>query len=219
MNRRQFLGNAGAFLVGGPAVALVGCRSAPQAQVLTTQQNMVGTTKAGVETFGPLIEGAVGNLLARQSHGIQQAGVNAPCPPKSICFVGLENKSAEELGDFKSQIVQIIDTKINQSGVFKQVSQRFVEVGLRELRLRPDELMVPQNQRAFAGVMERQGVPFDYLLFATLTSGTTQGNGEHQRDYLLTLELLDIHTGQFDKESATLRKGYYSGHVGKWMHK
>ena len=60
--------------------------------------------------------------------------------------------------------------------------------------------------------MENQGQPFDYLLFAVLTSGTTQGNGQSQKDYMLTMELVDIKTGHFEKENATLRKGYHRGH-------
>ena len=54
------------------------------------------------------------------------------------------------------------------------------------------------------------------MLFATLTSGTTQSNNDQQRDYLLTLELVNIQTGSFDKESAKVRKGYHKSHVGMW---
>ena len=59
------------------------------------------------------------------------------------------------------------------------------------------------------------GQPFDYLLYAKLTSGTTNQNGDYQRDYLLTLELVNIHNGEFDKESARLRKGYHKTWLGK----
>jgi hypothetical protein len=159
------------------------------------------------ETFAAIDE-AVGKLLARQGCAppIQPAG--APLPgPKRICFVGLENKSAEELGDFKDQICQIIDTRIVESKAFQPISPRFVSVGLKALRLRPEELFLPDNQRKFLAVMEQQGQPFDYLLFATLTSGTTTSNKDYQRDYLLTLEMVNIQTGEPDKEHATIRKG------------
>ena len=129
-----------------------------------------------------------------------------------ICFVGLENKSSEELGDFKEQIIEIIDTRINTSQVFVQISRKYAEAGLREARLRPDELFVPANQRRFLAIMEAQGKPFDYLLFATVTSGTTRANDTTQKDYLLTLELVDIQTGTPDKESASIRKGYHKSH-------
>jgi hypothetical protein len=175
---------------------------------------MVGNTAAGAETFKPLIDDALGKILTRQSAGLQPASVPAPPPgKKSICFVGVENKSSEDLGDFRNQIVEIIDTKINTSQAFVQVSRRYVEAGLSSQRLRPDELFVPENQRKFLAVMESQGTPFDYLLFATVTSGTTSSAGGTQKDYLLTLELIDIRTGLSDKEtSAPIRKAYRRTH-------
>jgi hypothetical protein len=57
--------------------------------------------------------------------------------------------------------------------------------------------------------MAQQGQPFEYLLFAKLTSGTTRENRDYQRDYELTLELVDIRTGEQDKQSAMLSKGYH----------
>ena len=55
--------------------------------------------------------------------------------------------------------------------------------------------------------MEQQGQPFDFLLYATLTSGTTRVNKDYQRDYLLTLEMVNLHNGEYDKQSATLTQG------------
>ena len=219
MDRRQFLGRAGAFLLGSGGLMLAGCRGHQQAQVLKDNKaDMVGTHGAGAETFKPLIDDAVGKLLARQAHGVMQAAATEPAGCKRVCFVGVENKSAEELGDFKEQITQIIDTRIVESGAFQPISRRFVDTGLRATRLRPDELFLPASQRQFLAVMEQQGQPFDYLLFATLTSGTTRGNNDFQRDYLLTLELVNINTGHPDKESATIRKGYYKSRIGKMLH-
>jgi hypothetical protein len=216
MNRRKFLVRAGVVLLGGAGLGLAGCRGNEYAHVLKdTHSDMVGSHSAGAETFKPLIDEAVGKLLARQSHVVPAGGVPEPMP-KRICFVGVENKSAEELCDFKDQIVEVIDNRIVESKVFQPLSRRFVEAGLREARVRPDELFLPINQRRFQAVMEQQGQPFDYLLFASLTSGTTRNNGDYQRDYLLTLEMVNIHTGEPDKESATLRKGYHTSRLGKW---
>ena len=79
---------------------------------------------------------------------------------------------------------------------------------MAEIRCRPDLLIMPENQRQLQAALERADQPFDFLLFAQITSGTTRSNSDYQRDYLLTLELLDIHTGESLKESADLRKGY-----------
>jgi hypothetical protein len=126
-----------------------------------------------------------------------------------VCFVGVENKTAEEIGDFKEQIYESIDSRLLECGSCAPISRRYVEAGLRELRLRPDQLFVPDNMGMFAGLMAQQGQPFDYLLFAKLTSGTTRENRDYQRDYELTLELVDIRTGEQDKQSAMLSKAYH----------
>jgi hypothetical protein len=180
---------------------------------------MVGSHSAGAETFNPLIDQALAELLGRHapvgqtvSHAPGQIG-----PGKlAICFVGVENRSAEELGDFKDQIYQQIDTQIVQSGVFHPISKRFVDAGLFQTRLRPDSLFVPANMQMFTATMQQMGHPFDYLLYATITSGTTTDNHSYQRDYLLTMEMVDVRTGQYDKQSAKLRKGYHRTRVGKW---
>ena len=69
--------------------------------------------------------------------------------------------------------------------------------------------------RTFVQVMEQQGQPFDYLLFAKLTSGTTRENHDYQRDYVLTLELVDIRTGEQDKQSAMLSKAYHHSWISR----
>ena len=91
-----------------------------------------------------------------------------------------------------------------------------VDAALVETRLRPDSLFLPENRAQFAAALGRQGAPVDYLLYATITSGTTDRNKTTQRDYLLTLEMVNLHSGDFLKESATIRKGYSKTRAGKW---
>lgn len=208
MDRRHFLGKAATGLLGLGFLAPSGCRSRQTAQVLKPgERDMVGSHSAGGEVYKPLVDEAVSKLLSRHSRPVQTSFSDAPGPMR-ICFVGVENKSVEELADFKEQIYQLIDTRLLEGGVYHAVSRRFVEAGLRDTRLRPDQLMVPQNMRVFVEAMEQMGQPFDHLLYATLTSGTTRSNKDYQRDYLLTLEMIDVRTGQYDKESAQLSKGY-----------
>jgi hypothetical protein len=205
------------FLAGGTIAALSwiwpGCRGTQYARVIKPgDKEMVGSHQAGQETFRPLVDEAVTGLVARhvpQPH-VQPAGYEVLPPPKMrVCFVGVENKTAEEIGDFKEQIYECIDQRLSQSGTCSSISRRYVEAGLRELRLRPDQLFVPDNLHMFIGLMAQQGQPFDYLLFAKLTSGTTRQNHDYQRDYELTLELVDIRSGEQDKQSAMLSKGYH----------
>ncbi|MEN6495766.1 MAG: penicillin-binding protein activator LpoB [Thermoguttaceae bacterium] len=208
MDRRRFLGETVTGLLGLGLLTASGCRSRQTAQVLKPgEQDMVGSHSAGGETYKPLVGEAVAKLLGRHSRPMQ-ASFNGEPGPMRICFVGVENKSVEELGDFKEQIYQMIDAKLLEGGSFHAVSRRYVEAGLRETRMRPDQLMIPQNMRTFAASMEQMGQPFDYLLYATINSGTTHSNKDYQRDYTLTLEMIDVRTGQYDKQQATLSKGY-----------
>uniref|UniRef100_A0A7C2NYQ7 Penicillin-binding protein activator LpoB n=1 Tax=Schlesneria paludicola TaxID=360056 RepID=A0A7C2NYQ7_9PLAN len=216
MDRRQFL-----LTLGCGVIAAAGCRGTQHAHVLDpTDKTMVGSHTAGAETWEPLIQQTVGQLLARQNVIVQTAGGPQVLPAKKrICFVGVENKSAEEIGDFKEQIYQKIDTCINGSEEFEVIHRKFVEAGLRQCGLRPEDLFVPNNRRNFVVAMEQLQQPFDYLLYANITSGTTKSNGkDYQRDYLLTLELIHMETGKADKEAAEIRKGYHKSKLGAVKH-
>lgn len=197
-----------------------GCRGRQYAHIIRQDQpDMIGTHSAGAEVYNPLVEEAVARLLASCSaiplHQVSSDG--RPITSK-ICFVGVENKSAEELGDFKDQIYQMIDSQINQAAAFEAVSKRMVDAALIETRLRPDSLLVPSNMQLFSAVLQRQGQPIDYLLYATLTSGTTAKNTSKQRDYMLTLEMIDTRTGSYTKEQAEISKGYHRSPLGRMAH-
>ncbi len=215
MQRRHFLIACAALASAGS----LGCRGKQFATVREPGKgDMVGSHQAGAETFKPLVDQAVGELLARHGTVMHQVSTGTlPEPQKRICFVAVENKSSEEIGDFKDQIYQTIDLNIVNSHAFQPVNRRFVDAGLQQTRLRPDQLFIPQNMRAFVASMEQQGQPFDYLLYATLTSGTTRENKDYQRDYLLTLEMVDVRNGQYDKQAATLSKGYYHSRTAKFL--
>ncbi|HVV99596.1 MAG TPA: penicillin-binding protein activator LpoB [Planctomycetaceae bacterium] len=215
MERRTFLGQLG-WVLAASALTAVGCRNKQYAHVLNNEdRDMVGSHTAGAETWEPLVQESVSKLLGRQHEIVQQASAQGPIGPKRICFVGVENRSIEEMGDFREQIYQKIDACLSQSHEFEVINKRYVEAGLHECGLRPDQLFVPRNRDAFVSVMEQTGQPFDYLLYATITSGTTTSNQkDYQRDYLFTLELVDMQTGHAEKEQAELRKGYHKSKLG-----
>ncbi len=200
---------------------LSGCRNRQKAHVLaSTDKDMVGSHEAGAETWKPLIDEAVGRLTLRSANTVDTVSYTRGdgLPVRMVCFVGVENHSGEELGDFHDQIYEHIDSQIGQSGTFRMISRRYVEAAMSECRCAPGMLLLPANQRQLQAVLERADQPFDYLLFARITSGTTNSNGDYQRDYTLTLELLDIHSGESLKETALLRKGYHKSLLGKLKH-
>jgi hypothetical protein len=198
-----------------------GCRGRQHAHVLAkTDQDMVGSHEAGAETWKPLIDESVARMLGRACTDVRTVSFTESNgqPVRNVCFVGVENRSIEEVGDFREQIYEHIDALIGQSDQFRMISRRYVEAAMAECRCRPDLLVLPEKQRQLQAVLERTDQPFDYLLFAQITSGTTTSNKSYQRDYVLTLELLDIHSGESLKERATLRKGYHKSKLGALRH-
>lgn len=213
------------------SLVMLGCASHQYGHILASNdQDMVGSHAAGAATWNPLVDEAVAKLLSRcpppvrpvtfeaTPEGFDPTTVGSALStgPASVCFIGIENKSAEELGDFKDQLYERIDSQINVAETFRGISRRMVDAALLETRLRPDSLFLPQNQQMFAAALGRQGTPVDYLLYATITSGTTDRNRSSQRDYVLTVEMVNLHTGDFLKESAKIRKGYSKTRAGKW---
>ncbi len=223
------------LLILATGILAIGCASHQYGHILASNdQDLVGSHSAGAATWNPLVDQSVAKLLGRCPPAIQPVGFQGQDPsfsgilqdgsvgsalatgPATVCFVGIENKSAEELADFKDQLYERIDSQINTAETFRGVSRRMVDAALVETRLRPDSLFLPQNREIFSAALGRQGSPVDYLLFATITSGTTDRNKTSQRDYLLTLDMVNLHTGQSIKESAEIRKGYNKTRAGKW---
>ena len=214
------ISQASVLCLSGLALAGVtlGCRGYQYGHLIKNgQPDLVGSHSAGSEVFNPLIDETVAKLLGRievsGQHGLVSPD-GMPIKPV-ICFVGVENKSAEELGDFKDQIYEQIDAKISGADSFRTISRRVVEAGLQQTRLRPDALIIPDNMTLFCSVLQRDGQPVDYLLYAKLTSGTTERNKSSQRDYLLTLELINTDTADSIKEQASISKGYHASYLGK----
>ncbi len=224
-------------LAAGELVSLLsGCASHRYGHILKDDSiDMVGSHNAGAAVWNPLVDEAVAKMLSRCPPHLHQVGFSSepvvdpatglvvPMPSQAdgggvstICFVGIENKSAEEMDDFKDQLYERIDSQINGAPSFRSVSRRMIEATLKETRLRPDALFMPGNRDLFAASLGRQGMPIDTLMYATITSGTTDRNSSTQRDYLLTLEMVNLHSGEYVKESAQIRKGYHKTRAGKW---
>ncbi len=122
------------------------------------KKDLVGNT-AGRRENVQAAHRRVAGQTARAA-GRRAAARHAPGPvPKKICFVGRRTSRRGTGTTFKDQIVEIIDTKINTSQAFAQIIRRFTEAGLREARMRPDELFLPANQRKFLAIIESQGRP------------------------------------------------------------
>jgi hypothetical protein len=146
-----------ALLNGSAAGFISGCRNKQYAHVLKKDdKDMVGSHVAGAETWKPLIDESVGRLLAKSCSMVHQASHSTVegegIPIRTVCFVGVENRSAEEIGDFKEQIYEHIDSLISQDPQFKMISRRYVEAAMGECRCRPESLLLPARRHASQGL-------------------------------------------------------------------
>lgn len=183
--------------------SLVACGGPTGRVKADDEQDLTGDTRAGAETFNRLIQESVDNLLQKPS--AQKGGTDR----LKIAFLELENRSAEELVDWRDTVRQRIDEAVNRSARYRNISDRFVKAALQECSLRPDDLYLPEKRRRFLKVLEANGNPVDFLMYASLNTGTTTARRETQRDYLLTLELVDVENGESEKVNADVRKEYF----------
>jgi hypothetical protein len=203
-------------------IIFTGCKGTQARLMHWNEADKVGSNRAGAEVYNPMVRGATAKLLARAAtEPIQQVNHHTGSKPiRKVCFIGLENASIEELGDFREHITMAILEEISSSDQFEIVSDRAVTAGLRALSLRPDDLFMMENMRMFTTAMGRGGTPVDYLLFAKITSGTTESNRDMQRDYKLTLELINTQTFVPIIESMPMRKEYNNsigGKISSWF--
>lgn len=186
------------------AAALAACKDTGRIKA-DTEGDVVGTTTAGSATYNQIIEDGVQKLLG--SHSAQNAGTER----MSLAVMGIDNQGSEELGDWGGQLYEQITTSINQSGRYRTVSQRMVDRALSISNLRQDDLLIPAGRRKFLETLEAEDNPVQLLLFPKITTGSTDAGRTQQRDYMLTLELVDVNTGWDDRFSSKVRKEYKKG--------
>ncbi len=146
MRRREFLKLCQAATPVAAVAATLGCRSTQYAHILKPDNmDLVGSHQAGSAVWNPLVDESVAKLLSRcptvHPVGFQSAtGQNMPplpAGPAAVCFIGIENKSVEEMVDFKDQLYERIDSQINGNASFRSVSRRMVDAAAQvETRLR-----------------------------------------------------------------------------------
>ncbi|MFI5401504.1 MAG: penicillin-binding protein activator LpoB [Planctomycetota bacterium] len=180
-----------------------GCNN-PKGRVKSGDEgDLVGSKTAGAETYNALIEEATRKLLNAEAARFPDGSV------RKICFVGIENKSAEELGDIRDSTNEIIETVLFQAKRYDMIGQRYVTHVLQVTGMRAEDVFLQEGLEKFVSVLRKEGQDPDYLLWAIYTSLSTTGEKERQRDYLLTLELTDARSGRLmQKETAKVRKAY-----------
>lgn len=166
------------------------------------EAEIVGARRAGAATFDRLIEGAVEKLF---QHHKQELG---PTKTIHVAFVDVINRSDEELGPARDDMVQLIETKINHFPGYQTVSSHFVGAALRDTKLHAEQLFLPRYRAQFLAALETKDNPAEALLFATVTNVRSKAGDVTQVNYTLSLELVDTATGRNFRETTRVRKEY-----------
>lgn len=209
------LGHVIVFLIAALTMG-IGCATQKGKVVDPNVGNRIGSHRAGSEIFDPATEAAVAGLLEQAARtpvmpedvGKTVAQINEVRGVRRICFAGVENAGGEEMGDLRENMSETIRTMIAQSDLFEVIDSRLMAVGLREAGCRVEDLLLPDKREKFVSALGELNSPFDYILFAKVTTATTRDNVDSQVKYCFSLDLVNVHTGVSMSETVELKKHY-----------
>ncbi len=178
------------------ALAFTACGSTGRVKAEGEPQ-LVGDKRAGTITYDEMV-------LQSTTKLVQQAGMQARAQgPYKVAFFGLKTLGAEELRDHLPAVYEQIEEILVNSGPYVVLSRKAVDRASKEIGLRDfDDLFLEKNRKAFNGVMGRDSMAPDVLIYGTTTTQTTDSSGgifqrdTKERRYALSLEMIDAHTGQ-----------------------
>ncbi len=158
---------------------------------------VVDDSKAGIVTYDRIVKDAVEQLLEDYHQKIVGQGQEKPL----IAFVGIQNKGSEELGEARGDIFEKVETVVFQSGYFRIVAKKAVDIASRAAGLRsPDELLLASKREAFLEQLSANANPPDLLMYGTMTTITSSAKGyfrdTKQRRYTYVMEMIDANTGE-----------------------
>lgn len=187
------------------AFLAAGC-SGPSARVKDESEgDLVDVRKGGTETYLALVNKGVRELIEANRKDLMKSAEKP-----LVAFVGVENKSSEELGEFRASMNSEIETVLVNSELLGMISMRAVDAARRESNIRTiDDLTTARSRQAFLSVLNRDGAVAQFLLYGEVTSMTSSGNSAKERTYELTLQLMDSSTGMIaSQKKVKLRKEY-----------
>ena len=181
----------------------VACDSVSARIMGDDEKDMVDVRGAGAAAFEKMVTESVTKILNRHrgdANGIQV---------RRLAFVDLQNRTKEELGEWREQLIDRIQIGIDQHPAYRIVAEELVTAVLSEMGNPPvEKLLLPKPQREFAKVLEKKNSPVQFLMYGSLTRGGTTGNNQRQANYLLTLRLINTATGDTDTEGSMVRKWF-----------
>ncbi|MCI0651735.1 MAG: penicillin-binding protein activator LpoB [Planctomycetes bacterium] len=174
------------------------------------EPGLVDQKKAGTVTYDIVVKEAVEKLLAKHHSKVVDGGQGKFW----VAFIGIDNKSAEEMGDHEAAVYQRIGEVLVNAGYYRSISMRFINTAKRAAGLAdPEELFLREPRERFISVLQKEGQTPDYFIWGVLTSQTSKHSGvftkTKERRYRFDMEMVDAHTGEIvSQESHEVDKEY-----------
>jgi hypothetical protein len=165
----------------------------------------LGGRTAGHVEAEPLrvpVREAVATLLSRHvptavvQTSLETSGAG-PAAAKRIAIVPIGNAEPAGGEAVGPRLGGIIQQRIDESTAFEALPPRTVVAGLEAARLKPADLLTPDQRRSFVACLEQQGTAIDSILLATIEPADAKG--ARRRDRVLTLMLVDAVSGATDE--------------------
>jgi hypothetical protein len=193
-------------MVAGLALAvlpLAGC--GPRGRVKDDNEgDLVGSRKAGAETYNRLVNETTKKLLG----DIERK----PAPGKKlvIAMLPIDNEGAEELGDIRAATYESAAQVVFDSGLFTMLDKDYIDTVVKKVGMRPKDLFLQEGIEKFLSVLRKDGKDPNYLLLTNYTTLSTGGvGGTSQRDYQMTMRLVDSGSGEtVARKTTKVRKEY-----------
>lgn len=178
-----------------------GCTGTRGRVMSADEGTLVGARRAGQEVYDSLVRKTVAKILDDTAAKKFVQG--------RVAFVGIENSSAEELGDHRDSIFQKIDTLLVNSNRFSMVSKRAVDAALTEVGMAPGDLFLKGGKEEFVKILRSESQEPQYLMWGVMTTSSVDGGGGvRQVNYQLTLEMTNLQTAEYSKQMSEERKTY-----------
>lgn len=180
-------------LCAGLTVALGAC-TGPDARIKDKGEgDVIDVRKGGIPVYERLIKDASESMLAAPS----VAGIDSSAGKKRIAFVGIDNQSAEAGADNLKDAEVRLEAIFVNSGKFTVISRSLVNAALAETGIRDvASLQLRGPSERFRNELRSSNQEPHYFLSGILTTSTSQGSSVKQRDYKLSLQLVDAMTSE-----------------------
>lgn len=163
---------------------------------------LVDARSAGMATYQQL------QSRVMQRFGANQAQADRFTEEWRVVLVGVINDGAEPLHDMHQSLIAGVESEMFRTGRYQHVSHQVARGVLLRLGITPAYLFGHEEARnQMAEIVGKEKALF--LLFLNVTTQTARAGGDMQREYQLTLTLVDAKTGEIvETAMQAVRKAY-----------